>query len=415
MLAGSIPATGWADVPFPARLTQPATPAEAWNVIRLALENADHLFEEGRVGEVTDQAVLLGPSLRLLAREGALADRQAEAGAIAGEAFGLVNLLVRESMLGNLDGARTLMERLRSEVKDLAQSFESTLPSAEIFSCVDHPEEAAPDGAEPCPECGKALRPRRFPYSAIHTGREAPALRLSWREGPPLEAGRKWDLVFRLATEDGEAATESDLVLAHSRRVHLLLLSETGDDFRHLAPEPANEPGTYQISFVPSSSASYRAWILVIPGATRSTEAHPLRIPGRLESASAAAPPLGELASTSDGLAARLVFPGPGPARLKARSTQTIRVHFSEPGGAPLQRLEPIWNAFAHLSLVSEDFATAAQVHPIGGELQSETLRGGPDLAFKIHPPEPGIWWLFVQIRLDGRDRTFPFRLEAGK
>ncbi len=411
--AGGAPAR--ADVPLPARLSEPATPAEAWNVVRLALANAERLFRENRVEEVTDQVVLLGPSLRLLSREGALPEKQEEAGGLAMEGFALINLLVRESMLGNLEGARTLFGTLQDKLGNLAKAFAPTLPETEVFSCVDHPEVAEADASKPCSHCGKELRPRRFPYSAIHTGTESPVLKLEHKPAPTLERGREVTLTFRLTTSEGAAVTESDLVLLHSRRLHLLLVSTSGEDFQHLAPEPGNEPGTYQTTFVPTTNHSYRAWVLVIPASTRVTETHAFSLSGGPH-ADLTPPPLvpsGELSVTRADLVARLVFPGPGPARLQARVTQRVEIHVTDSRGQPVTRLEPLWNAFAHLTLVSADLGTASQVHPIGGELRSETLRGGPTLSFKLHPPKPGPWWLFIQLCVDGRVVTLPLAVEA--
>lgn len=419
-LVGLLPAVAPADIPLPARLTQPVGAAEAWNVIRLAMANAERLFEENRVDEVKDQAVLLGPSLRLLAREGALAGRQAEAERIASEAFARTTLLVRESMAGNLEGARSVFGPLRNELARLEEVFEAGLPSTEIHSCVDHPEIAELLPVRVCPDCGKGLRPRRFPYSAVFTRNDAPSLRLDLLAPAPLRAGKANPLGVRLTLGSGAPATEADLVLSHSSRVHLLLLDEAGDDFQHLAPVPGNEPGAFTASFAPRTASSYRAWVLAIPAETRLPETLSAKLAGN----AAAVPnePRGEdgeedggggLVAEREGVVVRLLPGGSGPLRIVANRTNLVRAHFAASDGTPLVRLEPLWNAFAHLTIVSRDLGTAFQVHPVGGEILSPSLRGGPDLAFKVHPPSPGRWRSYLQIRLDGRVVTFPLRFEA--
>lgn len=418
-LVGLLPAVAPADIPLPARLTQPAGAAEAWNVIRLAMANAERLFEENRVDEVKDQAVLLGPSLRLLAREGALEGRQAEAERIASEAFARTNLLVRESMAGNLEGARSVFAPLREQLERLAEAFEASLPSTEIHSCVDHPEIAELLPGRVCPDCGKGLRPRRFPYSAIFTRNDAPSLRLDLLAPAPLRAGEANPVEVRLTLASGAPATEADLVLSHSSRVHLLLLDESGDDFQHLAPAHGNEPGAFTASFTPGAASSYRAWALAIPAATRLTETLSAKLAGA--AAAPTEPPGGDgkedigggLVAEREGVVVRLLPGGSGPLRIVANRTNLVRAHFAASDGTPLDRLEPLWNAFAHLTIVSRDLKTALQVHPVGGEILSPSLRGGPDLAFKMHPPSPGRWRSYLQIRLDGRVVTFPLRFEA--
>lgn len=405
-----------ADIPVPARLTQPANAAEAWNVIRLATENTRILFEENRVEETKEQIVLMGPSLRVLAREGALPDRQLEAESLSTAAFERINLLVRESMAGNLEGARSVFSILRQDLGKLESLFPPGMPSAEIYSCVDHPEIAEVDPGLRCSECGNMLRPRRFPYSVIFTRTVAPQLRLDLKAGEGLVAGERNPLMLRLTTEDEKPVSAEDLVISHSRRLHLILVDEEGTDFQHLAPEPGNEPGVFQTSFVPVSAGGYRAWVVAVPAATRLTETLPSTLPGA--TATKATPPPSDrggesFVAESEGVVVRLLGTGSGPLRIRGGMTNLLQVHVSRSDGTPLRELEPLWNAFVHLTLISWDFSSAHQVHAVGGEILSPALRGGPEFAFKLHPPASGWWRLYLQLRLEGRTLTFPLKIEA--
>jgi hypothetical protein len=109
----------------------------------------------------------------------------------------------------------------------------------------------------------------------------------------------------------------------------------------------------------------------------------------------------------------RLMTASGGPQRIQGGLTNLVRVHVSQADGTPLRQLEPLWNAFAHLTLVSWDFASVHQVHAVGGEILSPDLRGGPDLTFKLHPPAQGWWRLYLQIQVQGRTLTFPLRFRA--
>jgi len=408
-----------ADVPVPVRLTQPANAAEAWNVIRLALANTDRLFDESRVEEVKDQISLLAPALRVLASEGALAGQQGDAEAIATGTFDRINLLVRESMAGNLEGARSVFGRLQTEVKRLEEVFPPGMSATEVYSCVDHPEVADFDSARTCPECGNGLRARRFPYSVIFTRNETPSLSLELKTTGPLRAHEANSIALRLTGSAADPAGPDDLVVSHSRRLHLILVDETGSDFQHLAPEPGNEPGTYAAPFRPVSSASYRAWVLAVPASTRLTETLAAKLPGSDPPQIVAAPPEGSgiegLVSEREGLVVRLMAPGSGPLRIQGGKTNLVQVHVSRSDGSPVRQVEPLWNAFVHLSLVSWDFDSVFQVHSVGGEILSSSLRGGPDFAFKLHPPEPGWWRLYLQLRFEERTLTFPLHFQAAE
>lgn len=396
---------------------QPANAGEAWNVVRLAMNNAERLFAENRTDEVKEPIVLLGPSLKVLGREGAIPEKQEEAGKLAAEAFGKVNLLVRESMSGNLEGARAVFSQLQPLIATLAGAFEPSLTEMEIHSCVDHPEVAEREPGKTCPECGKPLRPRRFPYSVIYAENPDPQMRIEVRDPGSVEAGKAVELAFRLSLRSDEPAGEADLVLTHGRRMHLLLLGGA-DDFQQLAPEPGNEPGTFVDSFLPSNSGAYRGWVMVVPAATRLPEFLPFAI-GGTPAAVPPVPAVGEmdevLSAEKDGVVVRLLSVAPKPLQFRSGETQAVRLHFSKNDGTPVVHLEPLWNAFSHLTLVSWDSETVAQVHPIGGEILRETLRGGPDLTFKLHPPRAGWWRLFVQFRVDGRTSTVPLRFLASE
>lgn len=385
-------------------------------MIRLATENTRILFEENRVDETKEQVVLMGPSLRVLAREGALPDRQPEAESLATGAFERINLLVRESMAGNLEGARSVFSILRQDLGKLESLFPPGMPSAEIYSCVDHPELAEVDPGVRCSECGNKLRPRRFPYSVIFTRTVTPQLRLDLKAEGRLVAGEAHPLLLRLTTQDEAPVSSEDLVISHSRRLHLILVDEAGTDFQHLAPEPGNEPGIFRTSFLPASALGYRAWVVAVPAMTRLTEI----LPWTLEGATATdpvAPPTDAGAESyvveREGVVVRLLGAGPGPLRIRGGTTNLLQVHVSRSDGNPLRELEPLWNAFVHLTLISWDFSSAHQVHAVGGEILSPALRGGPDFAFKLHPPKTGWWRLYLQLRLEGRTLTFPLNLKA--
>jgi hypothetical protein len=64
--------------------------------------------------------------------------------------------------------------------------------------------------------------------------------------------------------------------------------------------------------------------------------------------------------------------------------------------------------AFAHLTGFYDDGKTVLRLHPVGGDILRDDLRGGPWLAFKIHPPQTGFLRLFCQLRVDGRVITVP-------
>ena len=87
-----------------------------------------------------------------------------------------------------------------------------------------------------------------------------------------------------------------------------------------------------------------------------------------------------------------------------------LHLRVTDASGQPVNRLEPIWQAFAHLTAFYVESDTLLQLHPTGGDILREDLRGGPALAFKIYSPEVGTLRLHAQLRIDGKDIRVPFQ-----
>jgi hypothetical protein len=85
-----------------------------------------------------------------------------------------------------------------------------------------------------------------------------------------------------------------------------------------------------------------------------------------------------------------------------------MRLAVTDASGQPVTRLEPFMQAFAHLTGFYDDGTTVLRLHPVGGDILREDLRGGPWLAFRIYPPKTGFIRFFCQVRVDGRLVTAP-------
>ena len=410
----------FADLPVPARVAQPQTEVEAWNVIRLVEANLRRLLDEQRVDEVTDQVVLISPALRVLTREGALTHRQEDADEIATRAFSRVNLIVRESLAGNVEGAANVFQLLNSDLQNLRACFPPEVYGRELHTCVDHLELAEIETGRKCPDCGQALVPRRIPYSRVCVSSPEPIMRLLVKSAQPLRAGNPVRLDLALMDLTGRPVLGSELLRSHSERVHLLLADAGWTDFQHLAATPANEPGTYSALFVPRVASDYHLWVHIVPAETALPEFLTARLEGSkkregagLDAASNGIQEGVRLFAEQEGLVVQLVPAQAGPARFQVGRTQLVRLLISEAGGHPVRRLEPLWNAFAHVTMISPRAEAALLAHPVGADILNADLKGGPELAFKLRFPEAGIWRLFAQIRVDGKVRTFPLLVEV--
>lgn len=58
--------------------------------------------------------------------------------------------------------------------------------------------------------------------------------------------------------------------------------------------------------------------------------------------------------------------------------------------------------AFGALAGFSGDLEEAILSFPDGGEAESESARGGPQLTFSFTPQRPGYWKLWLQTKTNG-------------
>src|SRR5581483_11933645 len=90
-------------------------------------------------------------------------------------------------------------------------------------------------------------------------------------------------------------------------------------------------------------------------------------------------------------------------APLSAKETRRISVSVADAEGKPVRNLAPVMNAFAHLVGFYDDYKTVVHIHPGGGDILRDDLRGGPSLGFLIYPPRSGFLRLYCQVLIDGK------------
>lgn len=400
-----------ADVAVPPRMLEPATAEEAWNVIRLATANVDRLIQEKRPLEVTPQISLLSPALRALARQSfkpgteALVERQST------QAFQLVNLIAQNSLSENIDALPPAFDKLKAALDDIASGFEPAAVKAELHHCLTHSEALGKPG-DKCPQCQQPILPRRIPYSFVHARTEKPTIRLSISPQSPAEAGKQVTLTAKLETLDGKPVLESSLWLMHTQSVQLLITGPRLEDFHHLTAKPAEAPGSYNASFTPALSGTYRIRAGLTPASTGIPEypAADLSVAGNATEVALSSPP--GMSSQAGGFHFRLSVAGDKGLLLRSGQLQMLQLTVTDAAGQPVTRLEPFLQAFAHLHAFYEGSETLLQLHPTGGDILREDLRGGPTLSFKIYSPQPGPLRLYAHLRIDGKLLQVPFTLQ---
>lgn len=401
-----------ADLPVAPQVLDPQTAAEAWNVIRLATANVSRLLKEQRLDEVPQQISLCSPALRALARSVSSQEQRQRVDTHSALAFRLVNDIAQSGMARLQQSCEASFARLQTTLDELRPAFTAAEVTAEIYTCPAHPEMITPEAGGRCRFCQGPLRIRRIPHTDLYALPEVPQAKLSL-EGGALAAGSAARVTASLRTLEGKPLRASSLIPLHAAPVRLVLVDAALADFHLLTPEAADAPGRFTASFTPATAGPYRVWAEIVPEQTALPE-HPWAdLGGEFKRADSSRQAFIEtLSATAECLTFQLSFTGGNGGSPRARQVGGMRLQVTDSTGRPVTRLEPLMNAFAHLTGIYEDGKTLLRLHPSGGDILREDVRGGPALNFKLYPPQPGFIRFFCQVRVDGRVITAPLGVQ---
>lgn len=398
------------DIEVPPNVLNPATPTEAWNVIRLATRNVATLLEAGRLDEIAMQVSLCSPSIRALARTAASGEDKVKLDALSVRAFAYINGVATGGISKDRSTVAVSFDGLKAALDEMRKLFDPKITDGEIYFCPVHPEFISVNVQTTCGTCGLELAVRRIPYSFIYVAPSPPTLRISATAESPLEVGREARVKMRLAHEDGRPVLLRELLVMHTQPIHLLIIDPSLEDFHRAHPKPTDTPGEYAFTFTPAKPGPYRVWADVVPAATGLREYPRVDLP-----AAGVAEPIGNRDDTSrvtvGGLTFTMTFADQGGSRPRKKDTRFLRLTVNDAEGKPVDTLIPVMNAFAHLVGFYEDTQTIVHFHPTGGDILRDDVRGGPNLGFKFFAPKGGLMRLFAQVLVDGKMIFAPFTL----
>ena len=239
-------------------------------------------------------------------------------------------------------------------------------------------------------------------------GHGEPTVQVTVIPAKPPTAGASVPVVVKLTTKDGKPVTSSDLEVAHTKLVHLLIIDAGLTNYLHEHPVET-APGEWTFTFKPKTGGTYTLFADLLPKATGAQEYAKTTFtvagePRKLDRST-------NLTTTVDGYRFDLKIPADEP--LTAGEASLVSVHVTKPGGTPAKNLEPIMAAFAHGVGFTADLNSVMHVHPMGKEPELDSERGGPDLSFHLQPAQAGFFKFYVQVQIDGQSKFAPFGLEA--
>jgi hypothetical protein len=223
--------------------------------------------------------------------------------------------------------------------------------------------------------------------------------------------GQPVSTALTLKTGSGKPIAPDDLLVTHTKRLHLLIIDPTLTDYQHVHPEPGQNPGEWLFSFTPKLAGSYRVFADFTPTATaRGLYANsdlvvegpaPTTAPTVERNRGNGRPQPVEREGMRFALAIQ-----PQPPRAGQPVDLAFSVIRQDGGPVPLQ---PVMGAFAHLVAFDEQRSGFAHLHPVEADPLKPPHATQPVLNFKLTIPQPGRYVIWAQVNLGGHEEFVPF------
>jgi hypothetical protein len=252
------------------------------------------------------------------------------------------------------------------------------------------------------------LNPQFIPVVAV----ASPVSMTLTSVGPAPAPGAEARFTLTLKTANGKAIAPEDLIIAHTKLLHLLIVDPWLVDYQHVHPEPGRTRGEWTFAFTPKREGRYRVFADFTPVATgrglyASTDV-PVGRAGLPDGFTMVMQHETAWTTELDGFRFALT-----PAQAM-RAGQPADLKFSvvraDGGAVPM---EPVMGAFAHLVAFDEARSGFAHLHPLETDLSQRPDAVKPTLNFKITIPRAGRYVIWAQVNLGGRELFAPFWFEV--
>lgn len=221
-------------------------------------------------------------------------------------------------------------------------------------------------------------------------------------------AGREVQVTVRMTTANNKPIAPEDLVVMHTRKLHLLIADPSLTDYQHLHPEPTRVPGEWSFTFTPKLGGIYRIFADFTPAATnRSLYANvDLVVAGeQLSTPELAAAMTPSWIGQRDSYRLELA---PATRQIRAGQATDLKFSVTNTGGGAVG-LEPVMDAYAHLVAFDTARSGFAHLHPMDADLGVAPDSIKPTLSFKITIPAAGRYVIWAQLKINGREKFVPF------
>lgn len=224
------------------------------------------------------------------------------------------------------------------------------------------------------------------------------------------EPARDQEIRFtlKLATASGKPVAPEDLIVAHTRKLHLLIVDPTLNDYQHVHPEPGRRPGEWVFTLTPQRAGTYRVFADFTPAATQRGlyASADFTVPGTVATV------VREPNTTAQ--VARFNFELVTPPSFQAGKVADLKFRIESQGRDKVPvPLQPVMGAFAHLVAFDEARSGFAHLHPNETDLSRPPDALRPELNFKVTIPAPGRYVIWAQVNLGGSEVFVPFWVDV--
>ena len=231
---------------------------------------------------------------------------------------------------------------------------------------------------------------------------------LSLKSDQAPELNKPVNFILTMKTASGKPIAPEDLLVAHTRKLHLLVVDPTLSDYQHIHPEPGRRAGEWTFSMAPERPGLYRVFADFTPAATaRGLYASvDFSVPGTVATVSRSPNRTWQAAGYNFVLAM--------PEEVHARQPVDLRLRIESQGKVkqPVP-LQTVMGAFAHLVAFDESRSGFAHLHPNEIDLSKPPDSLNPELTFKVTIPQPGRYVIWAQVNIGGSEVFVPFWTEV--
>ena len=253
------------------------------------------------------------------------------------------------------------------------------------------------------------LNPQFIPVVAV----ASPVTMALTPDGSAPAPGAEARFTLTLKTASGKLIAPEDLLIAHTKLLHLLIVDPWLDDYQHVHPEPGRMRGEWTFSFTPKREGRYRVFADFTPVATArglyASADVPVGRAGLPDGLTLVMQHQTAWAVELDGYRFELA---PAALPVRAQKPADLKLTVTRIGGGPVP-LEPVMGAFAHLVAFDEARSGFAHLHPTEIDLAKRPDPMRPELNFKITIPRAGRYVIWAQVNLGGRETFAPFWFEV--